>query len=306
MNTFSLILVIATIITGIAWIYDWRYRRPQRLAQCAQLAQSDPTFNRKKRRALMEPTGLLGQLASLFPIILLVFVFRSFIIEPFRIPSGSMMPTLLSGDFIAVTKWSYGIKNPLTNATWIRTDEPQRGDVIVFKYPEDPKVDYIKRVVGLPGDEITYRNKQIYIRRACSGSDNCPAPQPVPLQQVGTYSISEGLGFTENYVLASEQLGQEPHLTLINPRAPEFLAHYYRQDGEYLATWTVPEDHYFVMGDNRDNSRDSRFWGFVPRDYIIGRTVGIWLSLEFENDDGSILPAWLPSGIRFERLGGID
>ena len=306
MNTFSLILVIATIITGIAWIYDWRYRRPQRLAQCAQLAQSDPTFNRKKRRALMEPTGLLGQLASLFPIILLVFVFRSFIIEPFRIPSGSMMPTLLSGDFIAVTKWSYGIKNPLTNATWIRTDEPQRGDVIVFKYPEDPKVDYIKRVVGLPGDEITYRNKQIYIRRACRGEDSCQAPQPVPLQQVGTYSISEGLGFAENYVLASEQLGQEPHLTLINPRAPEFLAHYYRQDGEYLATWTVPEDHYFVMGDNRDNSRDSRFWGFVPRDYIIGRTVGIWLSLEFENDDGSILPAWLPSAIRFERLGGID
>ena len=184
MNTFSLILVIATLITGIAWIYDRRYRRPQRLAQCAQLAQSDPTFNRKKRRALMEPTGLIGQLASLFPIILLVFVFRSFIIEPFRIPSGSMMPTLLSGDFIAVTKWSYGIKNPLTNATWIRTDEPQRGDVIVFKYPEDPKVDYIKRVVGLPGDEITYRNKQIYIRRACRGEDSCQAPQPVPLQQV--------------------------------------------------------------------------------------------------------------------------
>ena len=306
MNTFSLILVIAAVITGICFAWDWRYKRPQRLAQCAQLAQYDPTFNKKKRKAVMEPTGIIGQLASLFPIILIVFVFRSFIIEPFRIPSGSMMPTLLSGDFIAVTKWSYGIKNPLTNATWVQTDEPQRGDVIVFKYPEDPKVDYIKRVVGLPGDEITYRNKQIYIRRACTGEGSCQAPQPVALQQVGTYSISEGLGFAENYILASEALGQRAHLTLVNPRAPEFLSHYYRQDGEYLGTWTVPEDHYFVMGDNRDNSRDSRFWGFVPRDYIIGRTVGIWLSLEFEHDDSSILPAWLPSGIRFERLGGID
>ena len=109
----------------------------------------------------MEPTGLLGQIASLFPIILFVFLFRSFFIEPFRIPSGSMMPTLLSGDFIAVTKWSYGIRDPLTNKTLIETGKPERGDVVVFKYPEDTNVDYIKRVVGVPGDEVIYRNKKI-------------------------------------------------------------------------------------------------------------------------------------------------
>ena len=306
MNTFSLILVIATVVTGLFYVYDVIKQRPQRKANLKRALEQCPTLGKREQRELREGSGVVVQIAGLFPILLIVFLFRAFIYEPFRIPSGSMMPALLSGDFIAVTKWSYGIKNPLTNATWIRTDEPQRGDVIVFKYPEDPKVDYIKRVVGLPGDEITYRNKQIYIRRACTGEGSCQAPQPVALQQVGTYSISEGLGFAENYILASEALGQRAHLTLVNPRAPEFLSHYYRQDGEYLGTWTVPEDHYFVMGDNRDNSRDSRFWGFVPRDYIIGRTVGIWLSLEFEHDDSSILPAWLPSGIRFERLGGID
>lgn len=305
MNTFSLILVIATIVTALCFVYDWRYRRPARLRYCERMAQADPTFNKKKRKALLEPTGLIGQLASLFPIILIVFLFRSFIIEPFRIPSGSMMPTLLSGDFIAVTKWSYGIKNPLTNATWIRTDEPQRGDVIVFKYPEDTKVDYIKRVVGLPGDEITYRNKQLYIRRACTAGQECESPLPVEMIPTGEY-MAQGLGYTERYLVFKEKLGHTEHETMVNPRAPEFLAHYYRQEDGFLGTWTVPEDCYFVMGDNRDNSRDSRFWGFVPRDYIIGKTVGIWLSLEFDNDGSGLLPSWLPSGIRFERMGGIN
>ena len=301
MNTFSLILIIATVLTGICFFIDWRYRRPQRLAYCARLEQNDPNFNKKKRKAVMEPSGLLGQLASLFPIILIVFLFRSFIIEPFRIPSGSMMPTLLPGDFIAVTKWSYSIKNPLTNGTWIRTDEPQRGDVIVFKYPEDPQVDYIKRVIGLPGDEITYRNKQLFIKPAGSQGE----AQAVPLKISGEY-VEEGLGYHETYLILQETLGQVTHQTLVNPRAPEFLQHYYRQPEGFLGTWVVPDDCYFVMGDNRDNSRDSRFWGFVPRENIVGKTIGIWLSLEFEHDSSSILPSWIPSGIRFDRMGGID
>lgn len=304
MNTFSLILLAATLITGICWIYDWRYRRPQRLALCASLEQEDPTFDKKKRKKVMEPTGLLGQLAALFPIIFIVFFIRSFVVEPFRIPSGSMMPTLLSGDFIAVTKWSYCIKNPLTNATWIRSDEPQRGDVIVFKYPEDPKVDYIKRVVGLPGDEVTYRNKQIYIRRACT-AEHCESLQAVERVSAGMYE-EQGLGYTERFLLFRERFdnGTE-HMTMVNPLAPEFMQHYYRQDGSYLGSWVVPEDCYFVMGDNRDNSRDSRFWGFVPRDYIVGKAVGIWLSLDFEHDSDSILPSFIPS-FRFERIGGIE
>ncbi len=304
MNTFSLILIAGVLLTGACFFYDWKYKRPQRLQQCALLEQNDPTFNKKKRQAVMEPRGLAGQLAQLFPIILIVFLFRAFVIEPFRIPSGSMMPTLLSGDFVAVTKWSYAIKNPLTNETWIRTDEPQRGDVIVFKYPEDPGIDYIKRIVAVPGDEITYRNKQIYLRKACTAG-SCEAPQPIARISAGEF-IESGIGYDEHYSVYRESLRDgETHSIMINPLAPEFLSHYNRQHGSYLGTWVVPEDCYFVMGDNRDNSRDSRFWGFVPRNYIVGKTVGIWLSLDFEHDKDSILPSWIPS-LRFERIGGID
>lgn len=304
MNTFSIILIAAVLLTGACFLYDWKFMRPQRRQLCERLEQTDPTFNKKKRKAIMEPKGLMGQMVQLFPVILIVFLFRAFVIEPFRIPSGSMMPTLLPGDFIAVTKWSYAIKNPLTNEHWIKTSDPQRGDVIVFKYPEDPGVDYIKRIVGLPGDEITYRNKQIYLRRACT-EGHCEAPQPVVHINVGEY-IESGVGYDERYIVYKESLREgESHSTMINPLAPEFLSHYHRQHGSYLGSWVVPEDCYFVMGDNRDNSRDSRFWGFVPRNYIVGRTVGIWLSLDFNHDENSILPSWIPS-IRFERIGGID
>lgn len=304
MNTFSLVLVIAVLVSGLCFVYDWRCRRPQRLQNCAVLEQTDPTFDKKARKRMMEPSGLIGQLGSLFPVILIVFVFRAFIIEPFRIPSGSMMPTLLSGDFIAVTKWSYAIKNPLTNDTWIETDDPQRGDVIVFKYPEDPSVDYIKRIVGMPGDEVIYYNKQLYIKKSCT-EDNCEAAREIERVPAGTFTES-AMGFEETYQVFREQLGEASHLMMINPRAPEFVQHYYRQDGKPLGHWVVPEDHYFVMGDNRDNSRDSRFWGFVPREDIIGKTIGIWLSLEFDRKADDLLPAWIPSGIRFERLGGIE
>lgn len=304
MNTFALILLIATIITGAAFFYDFFKLRPNRKLNKEAFLKAKPDADKKELKKLMEPSGFLGQLASLFPIILFVFLFRSFFIEPFRIPSGSMMPTLLSGDFIAVTKWSYGIRDPLTNKTLIETGKPERGDVVVFKYPEDTNVDYIKRVVGVPGDEVIYRNKKIYLRKACT-ADRCDSPVGLEVEEIGTYS-EESFGFAENYILFKEKLGKANHEAMINPRAPEFLQYYYRQPGTTLGSWVVPEGHYFVMGDNRDNSRDSRFWGFVTEEYLIGKTVGIWLSLEFNNGPDDLLPSFIPSSIRFSRIGGID
>lgn len=304
MNTFALILLIATIITGAAFFYDFFKLRPNRKLNKEAFLKAKPDADKKELKKLMEPSGFLGQLASLFLIILFVFLFRSFFIEPFRIPSGSMMPTLLSGDFIAVTKWSYGIRDPLTNKTLIETGKPERGDVVVFKYPEDTNVDYIKRVVGVPGDEVIYRNKKIYLRKACT-AERCDSPVGLEVEEIGTYS-EESFGFAENYILFKEKLGKANHEAMINPRAPEFLQYYYRQPGSTLGSWVVPEGHYFVMGDNRDNSRDSRFWGFVPEEYLIGKTVGIWLSLEFNNGPDDLLPSFIPSSIRFSRIGGID
>ena len=304
MNTFALILLIATVVTGAAFFYDFFKLRPKRKLNKEAFLKAKPDADKKELKKLMESSGFLGQLASLFPIILFVFLFRSFFIEPFRIPSGSMMPTLLSGDFIAVTKWSYGIRDPLTNKTLIETGKPERGDVVVFKYPEDTNVDYIKRVVGVPGDEVIYRNKKIYLRKACT-AERCDSPVGLEVEEIGTYS-EESFGFAENYILFKEKLGKANHEAMINPRAPEFLQYYYRQPGSTLGSWVVPEGHYFVMGDNRDNSRDSRFWGFVPEEYLIGKTVGIWLSLEFNNGPDDLLPSFIPSSIRFSRIGGID
>lgn len=299
MNMFALILVTALFITGVLWLYDFKFKRPLRLKNCEALEASDPTFDKKRRKELMEPSGFLGQLGSLFPIVLIVFVIRSFVIEPFRIPSGSMMPTLFAGDFIAVTKYSMGIRNPLTNEIWINTGTPMLGDVIVFKYPEDPATDYIKRVIGVPGDEITYANKRVYVRH---GSE---APKAYELTQKGTYTEESFTAF-EKYLIYDENLDGVHHEIMVNPLAPDFSQYYYRDSGRMTGTWIVPEDHYFVLGDNRDNSRDSRFWGFVPMDYVIGKTVGIWLSLEFDNNSDSVLPSWVPSRIRFERIGGIQ
>ena len=203
MNTFALILLIATIITGAAFFYDFFKLRPNRKLNKEALLKAKPDADKKELKKLMESSGFLGQLASLFPIILFVFLFRSFFIEPFRIPSGSMMPTLLSGDFIAVTKWSYGIRDPLTNKTLIETGKPERGDVVVFKYPEDTNVDYIKRVVGVPGDEVIYRNKKIYLRKACT-AERCDSPVGLEVEEIGTYS-EESFGFAENYILFKEK-----------------------------------------------------------------------------------------------------
>jgi len=199
---------------------------------------------------------------SFFPVLLFVLVVRSFVFEPFRIPSGSMMPTLLQGDFIFVKKYSYGLRLPVTETKIIETGEPERGDVIVFRLPSDPSVNYIKRVVGLPGDEVRYERHRLTING-----------EEIPLEQHPD-ATPEDPRFVE-------QLGEREHEILITN------AVYTIRDGIYR----VPEGRYFVMGDNRDNSRDSRFIDSIPESYLVGEAVMIWMHM-----DGLAWPRW-------ERIG---
>lgn len=316
MNTFSLILIIASLVTGLAYAYDYKKLRPSRIKALQDALQACPTLSKKDQRRIKEGTGAITSIGSLFPVIFFVFIFRAFVFEPFRIPSGSMEPTLLPGDFIAVSKWSYGIRNPLTNSIWIETSSPQRGDVAVFKYPEEPSIDYIKRIVGLPGDEIIFDNKKIYIRKACNvgkvtttevqsiESDNtkpCESPKALELTPAGIV-VHEGSTYQEEYGVFDEKLGDITHKIQINPLVPDLSYYFYRQKGVMRGSWIVPEDHYFVMGDNRDNSKDSRFWGFVPKENLVGKTVAIWLSLDLDENSDSIIP----SGVRLSRIGALD
>jgi signal peptidase I len=202
---------------------------------------------------------------------LIVFVLRSFIVEPFKIPSGSMIPTLLVGDFIAVNKFSYGIRLPVLNKKIIQLADPQRGDVVVFRYPPDPSLDYIKRVVGVPGDKVTYRNKRLAIN-----------DQPVSTQSDGDHFDTDRMFYTPRY---SEKLGEVEHKILIENDAPAFvpqvMAFPQRDKCLYNAegfSCEVPPGHYFVMGDNRDNSQDSRVWGFVPDENLVGKAFFVWFN----------------------------
>ncbi|MEL0630629.1 signal peptidase I [Psychromonas aquatilis] len=304
-NTFALILVILTLVTGVIWVIDkikWAKKRKKAYADLQ--AQSAVKLDDKALAKMYPENPIIENARGLFPVIAVVFVLRSFIYEPFQIPSGSMMPTLLVGDFILVEKFSYGIKEPVWQNTLIPTSHPKRGDVAVFKYPEDPRIDYIKRVVGLPGDRIVYKDKHLYLVPAC-GEAECGDYQALDMSFIGEKDFKHESNTVKVY---SEVLGDVEHQLLINPlRREQVQAYYQQQDvATYQYEWVVPEGHYFMMGDNRDNSRDSRYWGFVPERNLVGKAVAKWISFDFDRKESDLLPTWVPSNIRFERIGAIQ
>lgn len=302
---FSIFLVIITVVTGIVWLADKLYLANQRQLKVADAqAQCESELTADTIAKITEPSALVDTSIQVFPVIAFVLILRSFIYEPFQIPSGSMMPTLLDGDFILVNKFDYGLRDPVARHKFFEIGEPKRGDVIVFKYPNDPQIDYIKRVIGLPGDRIIYRNKSLYIKPACTEQmEKCPEFTQVITSFKNKGEYSDGMFDLSRY---TEELPGKTHDILINHNILPRVEHYYQQPGTHQDEFVVPEGHYFAMGDNRDNSLDGRFWGFVPEENLVGRAVAIWMSFEFERDETSWLPHWVPTGIRFNRIGGIE
>lgn len=300
---FSIILVLVTLISGLIWLVDVLMFAPKRRENLALAKATQANLTEEAEYEITRESTIVETAHSIFPVITFVLILRSFIYEPFQIPSGSMMPTLLVGDFILVEKFSYDLKDPVWRTKLVETGKPKRGDVIVFKYPEDPQIDYIKRVIGLPGDRIIYRNKQLMIQKACAAEQaNCPEPQIVARTEIsrGDYS-QDGVPLLRY----SEQLGEVNHEILINPIRPDMMGYFKREGDLPVGEFLVPEGHYFAMGDNRDNSTDSRFWGFVPEENLVGKAVAIWISFEFDRSEADFIPTWVPSGVRFERIGGI-
>lgn len=235
---FPLVLVIATAVTGVIWLIDKFVFAPKRAQNNADVPL------------------LVEYVQSFFPVFLVVLVLRSFLFEPFRIPSGSMIPTLLVGDFILVSKFSYGVRLPVTHTKILDTGEPERGDVAVFRFPHDPSVDYIKRVIGLPGDTVVYENRMFTVNGETmpTGGDE-PYISPINEQLVPGATKRE------------EVLDGHSHAIL------DFTEEFPKREG----TFTVPEGHYFLVGDNRDKSNDGRYWGFVPEGNLVGEAKYIWM-----------------------------
>ena len=279
---FALFLFILLVVTGLVWgVEGITLRRRREMAAAQALARLESELSqepddkrvrvREEQRArLLKQPWWVEYSVSFFPVILIVFLLRSFLVEPFKIPSSSMVPTLLVGDFILVNKYAYGIRLPVVNKKVIDIGEPHRGDVMVFRYPEDPSLDYIKRVIGLPGDRLEYRNKRLTING-----------QLVPVRQVDDYLSRERMQFSRRYI---EKLNGVEHEILLEDDAPAAVLPSRAAAGNCTYNMnglacTVPPGHYFVMGDNRDNSSDSRVWGFVPDENIVGKAFFIWLNL---------------------------
>lgn len=268
---FELILAIAFIVTAAAWIYDRVVYAPKRKAVMAEMApEALSQLDKNTKQHLAQTPKWLLEVKSYFVIIAVIFGLRSFVIEPFQIPSGSMLPTLKIGDFIVVNKFDYGVRLPVLNTTLIPTTEPKRGDVVVFKYPEDPSLNYIKRMIGLPGDVVSYHNKRLMVNGKLI-DESLLADLPISLNPS-----------KEPVRVYEERLDDVAH---------QVYKSYRRNPLE--GDWVVPEGHYFVMGDNRDNSADSRVWGFVPEQNLKGRAFYVWLHW----DDFFSLPSFKNNGL---------
>lgn len=296
---FSIFLVVLTVITGIVWVLDWVYLAPKRKENIVV-----ETLTEEEIKKQTEASFLVDTAVQIFPVIAFVLILRSFIFEPFQIPSGSMMPTLLDGDFILVNKFNYGLRDPVARHKFVEIGLPERGDIVVFKYPLDERIDFIKRVIGLPGDRIIYRNKSIYIKPSCEND----AQKCGSFEQVAKVFKEKGQYFDGQFPLTryEEALPGQTHDILVNDAILPRTAIYYPQPGSQKDEFIVPQGQYFVMGDNRDNSQDGRFWGFVPEENLVGQAFAIWMSFDFEREPADWLPTWIPTGVRFERLGGLN
>lgn len=287
LSNFALILFVLMIATGIIWFLDvFHLSKKRRQAADAALAawdarqaqlraegiQPDENGREALKEKLLKQPVWIEYSGSFFPVIAVVFFLRSFMYEPFKIPSSSMLPTLEIGDLILVNKYTYGIRLPIINKKAISINDPQRGDMVVFKYPRDPSLDYIKRVIGVGGDKVVYRNKQLTV------NGEVARYQPMP-----DYLDTERLSYSRQFL---EKIGPVENRILNDDNAPSYVPNpdlflhrsmcSYNTDG---FACTVPEGYYFMMGDNRDNSLDSRYWGFVPDEYIVGKAFFVWMNL---------------------------
>jgi signal peptidase I len=286
-GNFALLLFLATVVTGLYWVAErlWYLPRRRRAAEALDdgvgrrepglAARGTPAEDRTElaeaRQRILAQPWWLDWTAGLFPVIVAVFVLRSFLFEPFKIPSGSMIPTLLVGDLILVNKFTYGLRLPVLNTRLTEGTPPQRGDVMVFRYPPKPSLDYIKRVVGVPGDEVAYLNKRLTING-----------QPVPTKRLPDFFDADAMRYFKQY---EEKLGEKTHRLLNDDERPAFIPGAenfpFNDNCRYSVEGVVckvPQGHYFMMGDNRDNSLDSRYWGFVPDRNIVGKAFLIWMN----------------------------
>lgn len=260
-----LILTLAVLITGLVWLFDALVLSRPRKAKVAavekqftgmalETEQQKNAFEEAKAVAAKEPV-LVEYSKSFFPVLFIVFFLRSFLVEPFQIPSGSMIPTLEVGDFILVNKFAYGVRAPVLNTTIIPTGKPQHGDVMVFFPPHAPETYYIKRVIGVPGDHISYNNHVLTLNgKVIKENLIAELPAGAPVLRMVKENI-DGKEFTTYKHIHPSRLSMH-------------------------GSWVVPEGHYFMMGDNRDNSLDSREWGFVSEEAIVGKAFAVWMHWE--------------------------
>jgi signal peptidase I len=285
-GNFALLLLLATVVTGVYWLAERFHFLPQRRAAAERLQaetasrreelsrmgiEKIDTDTREAQQKLLAQPWWLDWTAGLFPVIVVVFILRSFLFEPFKIPSGSMIPTLHIGDLILVNKFHYGLRLPVANTKITAGTPVQRGDVMVFRYPPKPTVDYIKRVIGLPGDEIAYLNKKLTVNG-----------QPVSADALPDFFDESTMRYFRH---EREQLPGKTHDIIIDNERPAFIPGVdefpFRDQCRYNVEGVVckvPEGHYFMMGDNRDNSLDSRYWGFVPDRNIVGKAFFVWMN----------------------------